>query len=232
MGDYTQNYSKFMNDIIDSGTWAKLSSSSKTLYPVLLKFSDQNFKQVWPSTSTLLKLTGFKSKKSIQEAKRDLIHNGLLKVINGKGHENSVYIFTFNYKDSKISPQRATNIPLREEVASPRENGNILPQSASSITPNQINITITNNNEPKNNKIVKEKESDFTWSDFLNWASVSVTSKTLETLKKINFNQDGEVVFLDGEISAQNKALIRSYFQKNSPSKIIVFDESTEEVRI
>lgn len=55
-------YIKFFADIIESGVWANLSSAAKTLYLVLLKFSDQHFKPVWPSTEILLRLTGFKTK--------------------------------------------------------------------------------------------------------------------------------------------------------------------------
>lgn len=63
-------YIKFFADIIESGVWAGLSSAAKTLYLVLLKFSDQHFKPVWPSTEILLKLTGFKTKKSIIQGKK------------------------------------------------------------------------------------------------------------------------------------------------------------------
>lgn len=42
MGETSNQYIKFMSDIIDSGLWGKLSPAAKTLYPVLLKFSDQN----------------------------------------------------------------------------------------------------------------------------------------------------------------------------------------------
>lgn len=98
-------YIKFFADIIESGVWANLSSAAKTLYLVLLKFSDQHFKPVWPSTEILLKLTGFKTKKSIIQGKRDLIQAGLLQVTPGTGHTSSRYYFCFNYPGSKIPPQ-------------------------------------------------------------------------------------------------------------------------------
>lgn len=95
MGETSNQYIKFMSDIIDSGLWGKLSPAAKTLYPVLLKFSDQNFKHVWPSTETLLKLTGFKTKKSILLGKKELIKEGLLYYKPGCGRTNSTYFFSF-----------------------------------------------------------------------------------------------------------------------------------------
>ncbi|EMY23957.1 hypothetical protein LEP1GSC115_1586 [Leptospira interrogans serovar Australis str. 200703203] len=71
----------------------------------MLKFSDQHFKPVWPSTEVLLRLTGFKTKKSIIQGKRDLIQAGLLQVTPGTGHTSSRYYFCFNYPGSKIPPQ-------------------------------------------------------------------------------------------------------------------------------
>ena len=49
-----QQYIKFMSDIIDSGTWAALSSGAKTLYPVLLKFSDQSDTEILIAVSNEL----------------------------------------------------------------------------------------------------------------------------------------------------------------------------------
>ncbi|MEM7179524.1 MAG: helix-turn-helix domain-containing protein [Spirochaetota bacterium] len=95
-------YIKLMSDIIDTGLWAKLSPAARTLYPVLLKFSDKSFKPVWPGTGTLLQLTGFKSKKSITAAKKDLINAGLLHTKPGTGRTNTTYYFSFHYKH----PQR------------------------------------------------------------------------------------------------------------------------------
>ncbi|WP_061218819.1 helix-turn-helix domain-containing protein [Leptospira weilii] len=138
-------YIKFFADIIESGVWANLSSAAKTLYLVLLKFSDQHFKPVWPSTEVLLKLTGFKTKKSIIQGKRDLIQAGLLQVTPGTGHTSSRYYFCFNYSGSKIPPQGYNfGHPGGEFFGT---SGVAERQSLRSGegTPNHINITITNN---------------------------------------------------------------------------------------
>ena len=133
-----------MTDIIDSGLWGKLSPAAKTLYPVLLKFSDQNFKHVWPSTETLLKLTGFKTKKSILLGKKELIKEGLLHYRPGSGRTNSTYYFSFNYEGSKITPDWDKNIPLSGLNPSPFEVSNNPPKGLTDIHPNHLNITINN----------------------------------------------------------------------------------------
>lgn len=148
MDKITGQYLKFMSDIIDSGIWGELSSAAKTLYPVLLKFSDQNFKSVWPSTKTLLALTGFRSKKSIIEAKRELSNKGLIFFKTGSGRTNSTYFFSFHYREvSKNAPQGFNNV--HSSGISKKDAG---VKSESSLgylvgDSNQINITI-NNNQP------------------------------------------------------------------------------------
>ncbi|HMX33064.1 MAG TPA: helix-turn-helix domain-containing protein [Leptospiraceae bacterium] len=152
MSEFNNQYIKFMSDIIDSGLWGRLSPAAKTLYPVLLKFSDQNFKQVWPGTDLLLKLTGFKTKKSIVLGKKELIKEGLLYYRPGSGRTNSVYYFTFNYPGSKIIPQRDKTIPLTGIQTSPREDDALTPQTVPSGIPNHLNITITNTQSLKTDK--------------------------------------------------------------------------------
>ncbi|UOG62408.1 helix-turn-helix domain-containing protein [Leptospira noguchii] len=153
-------YIKFFADIIESGVWANLSSAAKTLYLVLLKFSDQHFKPVWPSTEVLLKFTGFKTKKSIIQGKRDLIQAGLLQVTPGTGHTSSRYYFCFNYPGSKIPPQGynfGNPGGERKETQGVGENGS---QGSGEVAPNHINITITNNQHQEPGKRKKEVSLD------------------------------------------------------------------------
>ncbi|ABJ77407.1 helix-turn-helix domain-containing protein [Leptospira borgpetersenii] len=138
-------YIKFFADIIESGVWANLSSAAKTLYLVLLKFSDQHFKPVWPSTEILLKLTGFKTKKSIIQGKKDLIQAGLLQVTPGTGHTSSRYYFCFNYPGSKIPPQGYIFQHPRGGILGTPEVPGVPSQGFGEGAPNHINITITNN---------------------------------------------------------------------------------------
>lgn len=138
-----------MNDLIDSGVWAKLSTTARTLYPVLCRFSDETFKPVWPGTEELLRLTGFQTKKSLQNAKKELVENGLLDVVNGSGRTSSRYYFRFDYPNSQIDLDS-----YRETVLS-RRGGQKYPPAEykntfagdTKIPPNQIHININQNTE-------------------------------------------------------------------------------------
>lgn len=140
---------KFMNDLIDSGIWAKLSSTAKTLYPVLCRFSDETFKVVWPGTEELLRLTGFQTKKSLQNAKKELIQHGLIDVVNGSGKTSSRYYFRFDYPNSQIDLEsyRDTIISRRGGQKYPPEGYKNTHLGGTEISPNQINININQNTE-------------------------------------------------------------------------------------
>jgi hypothetical protein len=154
--DSNNMYLAIMSDILDSGTWAKLGPAAKALYPVLCKFSNHNFKPVWPGTDILLKLTGFKTKKSLQEAKRELVEAGLIHVVPGTGRTPSHYYFRFDYPGSKVDIERHrdTQIPSRGIKISPSGGVSGSPEGGASPPPNHINIHInkltqtTNNNNP------------------------------------------------------------------------------------
>lgn len=160
MGEARHSYIRLMTDIIDSGVWAELSHAAKTLYPVLLKFSDYHFKPVWPSTETLLKLTGFKTKKSLVMAKKELTKVGLLYHVPGGGRTSTRYHFSFHYPGSKITPLGDTGIPLRDGQTSSSAGENPSSEGHPERTPNHINITIRNTNQiPETKTSDREKES-------------------------------------------------------------------------
>ncbi len=146
---------KFMHDIIESGVWAKLSASGRTLYPVLCKFTDETFKMVWPGTDTLLKLTGFKTKKSLQEARRDLVKHGLISYAPGNGRSSTRYHFRFDYPGSRMDMDRYRDkiISLRGVGKYPPEGSYSISQGGNPVSPKEINININtnyNNQEQKN----------------------------------------------------------------------------------
>jgi len=89
-------YFKFVTALIDSGLWARMSSAARALYPVLLRFSDKNYKPVYPGTQTLLKLTGFKQKSTLRQARKELVELGLIVVQTGTGRKNTTYHFIFD----------------------------------------------------------------------------------------------------------------------------------------
>ena len=154
--DTNNMYLAIMSDILDSGTWAKMGPAAKALYPVLCKFSSHTFKPVWPGTDELLRLTGFKTKKSLQEAKKELIQLGLLHVVAGTGRTSSHYYFRFDYPGSRVDIEaHRANAAIRRGIQeSPPADYLNSPQGSSGVSPNHINIHInkltqtTNNNNP------------------------------------------------------------------------------------
>lgn len=154
--DTNNMYLAIMSDILDSGTWAKMGPAAKALYPVLCKFSSHTFKPVWPGTDELLRLTGFKTKKSLQEAKKELIQLGLLHVVAGTGRTSSHYYFRFDYPGSRVDIEaHRANAAIRRGIQeSPPADYLTPPQGGSGVSPNHINIHInkltqtTNNNNP------------------------------------------------------------------------------------
>jgi hypothetical protein len=211
-----QQFIKFMTDIIDSGVWASLSPAAKTLYPVLLKFSDQYFKDVWPSTSLLLKLTGFRSKKTLISAKRELASAGLLYFKSGTGRTNSKYIFSFNYEGSKITPQRSNSSTPSSEQSDTPEVGDRLIQRGKPVNPNQINITITNNNNQKESILKKENKvgnSLAPWESFLTWCKKNLTFSSYEFFSRLEVNIDGNVIYIPARLNEFQKQILLKYNQ-------------------
>lgn len=157
---------KFMHDIIDSGVWSQLSSTARTLYPVLCRFSNESFKPVWPGTDELLRLTGFKTKKSLQLAKKELVDAGLIDIIAGNGRTSSRYYFKFQHKNSKIDIDlyRDTIISLRGIKEYHATVDNNIPQGSEKVTPNNINIninTINNEKQESSNKNIENLLKNF-----------------------------------------------------------------------
>lgn len=91
------HYFKFVSALIDTGIWAQMSPAARALYPVLMRFSDRNFKPVYPGSTKLLKLTGFKQKSSIRKAREELVQLGLITLTRGTGRTNTTYQFRFDW---------------------------------------------------------------------------------------------------------------------------------------
>ncbi|TGK20181.1 helix-turn-helix domain-containing protein [Leptospira fluminis] len=193
MGEHIP-YIKFLSEIIDSGVWARLSSAAKTLYLVLLKFSDHTFKPVWPSNEILLKLTGLKTKKSINEGKRDLVKAGLLQFVPGTGHKNTMYYFCFHFSGSKIPPQGITFGTLggmdRDLPGGDKNSAEGVPP----VSPNNINITIhnTQNQKPNLRKDAQKLSLDTLSSEY----GPAILSEAMEIAKAQN--QERNLYYLRG----------------------------------
>lgn len=159
MNDFNHTFSKFMSDIIDSGVWATLSPASRTLYPVLLKYSDETFKEVWPGTDELLRMTGFKTKKSLQEARRELRSLGLIDIVPGSGRSSTRYYFRFDYPGSRINltSYRDTIRSRRGLEKYPPAGATHPPPGDTQISPNQIHIHI-NQDTQKQDQILSDMQ--------------------------------------------------------------------------
>lgn len=141
-------YFKFISEIIDSGLWARMSPAARALYPALLRFSDRNFKPVFPGTRLLLKLTGFKQKASLRRARQELETLGLISMTSGSGRTNTCYHFRFDalQGDSHMSPGESSPAPLGARKRPLRGDataaGGAVPDDPGY---NQIHININNN---------------------------------------------------------------------------------------
>ena len=140
-------YSKFVSLLIDSGVWATMSSAARTLYPVLLRFSDGNFKPVFPGGKLLLKLTGFKQKSTLRKARNELVDLGLIAISSGSGRKNTFYHFRFDtLRGSALPPTAASQTPGEAPVSDTLQ-GIVPPARGFQKDPpyNKIHISINNN---------------------------------------------------------------------------------------
>lgn len=140
-------YFKFVSPLIDSGVWARMTSAARTLYPVLLRFSDANFKPVYPGTRLLLKLTGFKQKSSLRKARRELSELGLISMTTGSGRKNTCYHFRFDFQgDPEMPPWGTKAAPPGVELETPRGVPSEHSGGADDASQyNKIHISINNN---------------------------------------------------------------------------------------
>ncbi len=136
-----------------------------------------------------MRLTGFKSKKSIIEGKRDLVKSGLIRFISGTGHLSSKYYFSFEYKNSKITPQRCAEIHPGGGHASLHGEESGTSPGGHSGNPNNINITITNNQKVPILKKENEKKN-FHVNDLIQEYGSEIFSISVEKAKKKNLENN------------------------------------------
>jgi hypothetical protein len=153
---------KLVSALFDSGLWARMSAGARALYPALLRFSDGQFKPVYPGTKRLMDMTGFKHKKSIRDARQELVRLGLISIATGSGRENTYYNFRFDWARGD------TGMPHSGRLADPSPGDGTLPQRAPEMTPggpeqpppyNQIQITI--HNHPEKGDEMRKLQSRF-----------------------------------------------------------------------
>ena len=91
-------------EIIRNGTWARLSSNSKSLYPVIKAYINWESGAAFPSIDTLEQYSGI-SRPSIVKALKELEAEGLLVKSGTKGRgSNYTLIEKFDVKDGEGRP--------------------------------------------------------------------------------------------------------------------------------
>jgi hypothetical protein len=91
-------------EIIRNGTWARLSSNSKSLYPVIKAYINWESGAAFPSIDTLEQYSGI-SRPSIVKALKELEAEGLLIKSGTKGRgSNYTLIEKFDVKDGEGRP--------------------------------------------------------------------------------------------------------------------------------
>lgn len=142
-------YFKFVSRIIDAGIWAQMSPAARTLYPVLLRFSDRDFKPVYPGSARLLELTGFKHKVTLRKARNELVDLGLVAITRGTGRTNTTYLFRFDrlapQGDTQITPRKSDSNLSGDGVLSTEGTSDAEGRGSTGTLPyNQIHISINN----------------------------------------------------------------------------------------
>ncbi len=250
-------YFKFVSALIDRGLWARMSSAARTLYPVLLRFSDRNFKPVFPGAQTLLRLTGFKQKASLRKARRELTALGLISVTEGSGRRNTFYHFRFDWAHED-TPQGATNAtpseaPGRLPAVHPEDPPGFPEHSPGGSDQdsryNQIHISI-NNNVPQEGGHTEIPDSDR--MEFLvrrfgadavelarSECALAGAPADVRNLQKILYrNQGGHGdswtelrKYLSGRISPGSLAEIEQAFREESRGVFVFSDNLPEHIK-
>lgn len=211
-------YFKFVCALIDAGIWAKMSPAARTLYPVLLRFSDKHFSPVYPGTKKLLELTGFKQKASLRKARKELISLGLISITLGQGRKNTIYHFRFDWiqptgisgypsEVHRNTPLRNKNVSLRDARSAPKEGHPSTPPY------NEIHISI-NQGVPRNPVFKKKKEK--------------ANTDPLKELKKIYGEKEVEKAIYESRIAGL--PVTPETIEKILKGKVLSAGENLEEL--
>lgn len=222
---------KFVSAVIDSGIWAKLSPAARTLYPVLLKFSDGSFKPVFPGTKRLLELTGFKQKSSIQKARDELVKAGLISITRGTGRTNTHYIFRFDCLNTPLGGTTATPSGSREHT--PAGAASEPHRSAEAPAYNQIHISINHQQEAKKHSELIQRFGEKAVELARNECKLAGLPETDYEIEKILCRNDesnamtwSEVLeCIQDRISPGSFRLIQNSFQSEEDGLIIISDQ-------
>lgn len=91
-------------ELIKNKTWARLSSNSKSLYPVIKAYANHKSGEAFPSINTLQEFSGL-ARASVMKALKELEAEGLLAKSGAAGkHNNYSLIEKFEITDSEGRP--------------------------------------------------------------------------------------------------------------------------------
>ena len=89
--DVNASWFHIFKEMIETETWAKMSSPSKALYPVIKSFANMKDGSSFPSYETMMKYSGL-SRQSISKALKELETLGYVnKVKIGRGRKKNLY---------------------------------------------------------------------------------------------------------------------------------------------
>lgn len=94
-------YFMFLNDVIRSGLWSKLSGAAKAIYPVIGIHINQETKDAFPSVSLIQKFTGL-SRQSVITGIQELVNVGLITKVKGDPRHSNKYFLSYTYTGSLI----------------------------------------------------------------------------------------------------------------------------------
>lgn len=241
---------KFVSAVIESGLWGRMSSAARTLYPVLLRFSDRNYKEVYPGSQRLLELTGFKQKSTLRKARQELVKLGLISVTAGSGRRSTHYAFRFDFarRGSRDAPWEAPSRPSAAPAADPLGGENCeLPGQQGRPPYNQIQISI--NNHPAGPTPTNEQSRlDFLSRRFgahalelaRNECALTGASPTAANLEMILYRSPGSSptewsaleTMLASKISAGSMALIRNAFLGEKAGLLVFSDDLPGQLKV
>lgn len=122
----------FLNDVIRSGVWSKLSGAAKAIYPIIGIHINQKTKDAFPSISLIERLSGL-SRQSVIVGVQELVDVGLIIKIKGGPRSPNKYCLSYNYNGSLIIRlQRSNNLTTEVKKS--------LSRVVKTIDPNYTNL--------------------------------------------------------------------------------------------
>ncbi|MBE7440685.1 MAG: helix-turn-helix domain-containing protein [Spirochaetales bacterium] len=211
-------YAKLVTALFDSGLWARMSAAARALYPALLRFSDGQFKPVFPGTTVLLKLTGFKQKSTLRKAREELVELGLITVSRGNGRKNSYYHFRMDWA---CSPEGHAAAP-QGGVSAPRRGAGGPAAGALRVGQpyNHVHISITNNpaGVPLAHDATPEAEQKrlyptvegkrASWSEIEKALAGQISASSLRMMKEALLSTENDLYIFSDSLPEHLKALL------------------------